>query len=95
MNLTRLADDELLASTPRRPEAFGEFYAGGVDEVTYTYADGSEQRLPAHDTIVFASPIDRWPKRLSWVDDGKPQSLTVQPAKDYSYDIDVRPGFGE
>jgi len=50
MNLTRLSDDELLASTPRRPEAFGEFYAGGVDEVTYTYADGSEQRLPAHDT---------------------------------------------
>jgi RNA polymerase sigma-70 factor (ECF subfamily) len=27
MDLTRLSDDELLASTPRRPEAFGEFYA--------------------------------------------------------------------
>jgi RNA polymerase sigma-70 factor (ECF subfamily) len=26
MDLTRLTDDELLASTPRRPEAFGEFY---------------------------------------------------------------------
>ena len=27
MDLTRLSDDELLASTPRRAEAFGEFYA--------------------------------------------------------------------
>jgi DNA-directed RNA polymerase specialized sigma24 family protein len=27
MDLTRLTDDELLAATPRRPEAFGEFYA--------------------------------------------------------------------
>ena len=27
MDLTRLSDDELLATTPRRPEAFGEFYA--------------------------------------------------------------------
>jgi RNA polymerase sigma factor (sigma-70 family) len=27
MDLTRLSDDELLACTPRRPEAFGEFYA--------------------------------------------------------------------
>ena len=27
MDLARLSDDELLASTPRRPEAFGEFYA--------------------------------------------------------------------
>jgi RNA polymerase sigma factor (sigma-70 family) len=26
MDLTRLSDDDLLASTPRRPEAFGEFY---------------------------------------------------------------------
>jgi len=38
----------------------------------------------------------RQPDRpLSWLDDGKPQSLAVQPAKEYSYDIDVRPGFGE
>jgi RNA polymerase sigma factor (sigma-70 family) len=27
MDLARLSDDELLASTKRRPEAFGEFYA--------------------------------------------------------------------
>jgi RNA polymerase sigma factor (sigma-70 family) len=27
MDLTRLSDEELLAATPRRPEAFGEFYA--------------------------------------------------------------------
>lgn len=27
MDLTRLSDDDLLAETPRRPEAFGEFYA--------------------------------------------------------------------
>ena len=27
MDLIRLSDDELLASTPRRREAFGEFYA--------------------------------------------------------------------
>ena len=100
MDLIRLSDDELLASTPRRPEAFGEFYArheaavlgfmlrrtgvapialtdelldrierhagnqrveqllarltpeqaDGADEVTYTYADGSEQRLPVENT---------------------------------------------
>lgn len=27
MDLAQLSDDELLAATPRRPEAFGEFYA--------------------------------------------------------------------
>jgi RNA polymerase sigma-70 factor (ECF subfamily) len=27
MDLARLSDDDLLACTPRRPEAFGEFYA--------------------------------------------------------------------
>jgi hypothetical protein len=77
------------------PGAFLIVVADGVDELTYTYADGSEQRLPVKDNIVFVSPIERWPKRLSWLDDGKPQSQSVQPAKDFGYYIDVRPGFGE
>jgi hypothetical protein len=41
------------------------------------------------------SSIDRWPKPLSWLDDGKPQSQPVQPGKEYGNYIDVRPGFGE
>jgi hypothetical protein len=64
-------------------------------ELTYTFADGSQQRLPVRDNLVFVSPIERWPKRLSWVDNGKPQSLTVMPAKDFGFYIKVRPGFGE
>jgi hypothetical protein len=77
------------------PGAYMIIVADGVDELTYTYADGSTQVLPVKDNIVFVSPIDRWPTRLSWVDDVKPQSQTVLPAKDYNFYIHVRPGFGE
>ena len=63
--------------------------------VTYTYADGSKQRLPVKDNMVFVSPIDRWPARLSWLDDGKPQSQTATELPLYENYIDIRPGFGE
>jgi hypothetical protein len=77
------------------PGALMTVVPDGADDLTYTYADGSEERPPVANNLALVTPIERWPTRLSYSSEGERMSEPMESLERFRRTRDIRPGFGE